>query len=113
MPVVPSFGVLAPVVQKWYEGPFCCLPVVLEVVRRPVVRCAGSGKRDRVLAVIPAHARRAERDRVPEVIKPHAGRARWLGAGVVRSCGWQKGTRDQRPNTPMQPTASRARSSAF
>ena len=56
MPVAPDFGMPASVVLAWYEGPFCWEPVVLDVVRRLVVQCARSGKRDRVLAVVPLGA---------------------------------------------------------
>jgi hypothetical protein len=42
--------VQAPVVQAWFEGPLCCVPVVLRVVRRPVVLRARCGQLDRVLA---------------------------------------------------------------
>ena len=50
------------------------------VVRRPVVRIARGGMRDRVR----------------RVILPHARRAKWFRAGVVRSCGRQHGTASQR-----------------
>jgi hypothetical protein len=36
------------------------------------------------------------RDRVRRVILPHARRAKWVRAGVVRSCGRQHGTASQR-----------------
>ena len=59
--------------------------------RRAFARGAGVVRRLVVLI-----ARRAERDWVRRVIPPNAGCARWLRARVVRSCGRQKGTRDQR-----------------
>jgi hypothetical protein len=77
-------------------------------LRRAFARGAGVVRTSVVLI-----ARRAERERVRRVIPESARRARWFYARVVRSCGCQNGTRDQRPNRPMQPTASRARSSAF
>ena len=76
--------------------------------RRAVARAAGVGRTPVVQT-----ARGAECNRVRDAVPMNARRATWLRAEVVRSCGWQIGTRDQRPNTPMQPTASRARSLAF
>src|SRR4051812_20176306 len=37
----------------------------------------------------------------------------WFCASVVGTCGWRPERRRGPPNTPLQPTASRARSLAF
>ncbi len=73
-------------------------PVVQGVVRQLVVLNARSGQPHRVLRMVHIEARRAERDPVP-VWSAHAVGTRTTEAGA--------------PNTPLQPTASRARSFVF
>jgi hypothetical protein len=60
-------------------------------LRRAGARCAGLVRRPVVLL-----ARREKRDRVRCVIPANVRRARWLRAGLVRSCGWLLGTTGQR-----------------
>jgi len=94
-------------------------PVVLEagcagVIPRLVVRIAGSGQRDRVLGVVPIDARYAGRDRVLGVVPCKAccaGRDPFLVWSA--HAGGERGKATGTPNTPMQPTASRARSEGF
>ena len=102
------------VVQKWYERPLCWKLVVPGVERMLVVLIARYAGRDRVPIVVPIDARYAGRDCVPIVVlckarcagrdpflvwSAHAGGKRAMATGM--------------PNTPMQPTAARARSLAF
>ena len=47
-------------------------------------------------SVVPTERPSCRRDRVPGVVPPDARRAAWFRAEVMRSCGRQKGTRDQR-----------------
>ena len=84
------------------------------VVRRPVVRSARCGQPDRELRLVPIAARYAWRDRVLDMVQLKA-----RCAGVV-PCGRGRRMRvasrtlaTGAPNTPMQPTASRARSLVF
>ena len=88
--------------------------MLLGVVRKPVVRRAGSGQRDCVLGVEQIEVCYAGRDRVlgVEQIEP-----RYAGVVLCR-CGRRMPLATRRkatgaPNTPMQPTASRARSLVF
>jgi len=57
-----SRGMQVPVMPEWYEGPFCGLPVVPGVVRKPVVLRARYGQPDRVLGVVQIKVRCAGRD---------------------------------------------------
>ena len=142
MPVVTGFVVRVPVVQGVVRPPVVrfarCADVVrgrvvrsvrgAGVARRPVVRNARRFARDRVLGVIPPHARCAD------VIPCWCGATEGRYAGVIACGGWLNQTpvvpRDcvpewcaeaggtpttaaSAPNKPMQPTAARARSLLF
>jgi hypothetical protein len=56
LPVVPVPVVPAPVVPVWYECWWCGLPVVLSVVRAPVVRRARYAECRSLLGVVPISA---------------------------------------------------------
>jgi hypothetical protein len=107
-------GVQKPVVQGVVRTPVVLQARCAGVVRTLVVLQARCGQPDRVLGVVQMNARCAARDRVLSVIPTERPSCRcgsmpvWSAhAGGTRT--WQTGA----PNTPLQPTASRARSCLF
>ena len=65
---MPTPACRCPWYWVWYDGPLCCMLVVLGVVRKPVVLRARSGQPDWVLGVVQMKARCAGRGAVLRVV---------------------------------------------